>query len=329
MRRAEQPVVVITGASSGLGRATAMELAPRGARLALAARRSAALGEVAAACRERGGEAIPVPTDVTREDEVDRLRDTALRSWGRIDVWINNAGVSAFGRLNDVPYEIHRRVIETNLCGAVLCARAVVPVFRRQRRGILINVGSVLSKIGQAFVPSYVISKFGLRGLSEALRAELADDADIHVCTLLPYAIDTPHFQSGANAVGRAAHAMPPVQTPEHVARELVRLIDRPRRERHVPAYTRVGLAFHELFPRLAERLLLHALERFHFGAPQAITDGGLFEPVREPGRIHGSRRPTVSVPAFLAWSVRELVRLELSWLRDRAERWPPPRTMP
>jgi NAD(P)-dependent dehydrogenase (short-subunit alcohol dehydrogenase family) len=113
----------------------------------------------------------------TNEADVARLVSQARELTGEIDVWINNAGVTAFGTLESIPIEDHRRVLETNLWGAVYCARAVVPIFRHQARGVMINIGSILSKVGQPFVPSYVISKFALRGLSEALRAELAGRA--------------------------------------------------------------------------------------------------------------------------------------------------------
>jgi NAD(P)-dependent dehydrogenase (short-subunit alcohol dehydrogenase family) len=213
--RLDGSVVVVTGASSGLGRASAVELARRGANVVVSARRQAALEETAALCRAQGSDARVVVADVTDEGAVGELARRALDINGSIDAWVNNAGVTSFGPLEDTPLDEHRRVIETNLWGSIHGARAIVPIFKRQGRGVLINVGSILSKVGQPFVPSYVISKFALRGLSDALRAELAAHPRIHVCTLLPYAIDTPHFQSAANLIGRQPFAMPPVQSPE------------------------------------------------------------------------------------------------------------------
>lgn len=322
-------VAVITGASSGLGRETAYQLAERGWRLVLAARRVDELERTAAVCRERGGEALVVPTDVTRDGDVDGLARAAIDAWERIDVWINNAGVTLFSRLEDGALADHRRVLETNLHGAIHGARAVVPIFRRQRRGTLINVGSVLSKIGHPFVPSYVISKFGLHGLTEALRVELAEYPDIDVCTIFPYAIDTPHFQAAANDIGREASAMPPVQSPEKVARALVDLVDRPRRQRFVPRIAELGLVIHRLFPRTMERLLFRALRRFHLGDGEPRAEGNLFRPVDERGAVHGSRPPRISAPSFIAWSGRELVRIELQAVRHRLQQWTRWRTTP
>lgn len=298
-------VVVVTGASSGLGRATALELARRGSHVVIASRNEVKLEDTARLCREAGGEVTTVVTDVTLESDIIRLASCALEPTGVIDAWVNNAGVTAFGTLESIPIEDHRRVLETNLWGAIHSARAVLPVFRRQGHGVIINVGSVLSKIGQPFVPSYVISKFALRGLSEALRAELADQPNIHVCTLLPYAIDTPHFQSGANLVGRKPHAMPPVQAPAHVARELVSLIERPRRELHVPRSAALGLALHRLFPGLVERVIHDSLSRWHFGADQMPNaQGNLWLPSGEPPSTHGDRPPRLGFASLLGWLI-------------------------
>lgn len=303
-----EQVIVVTGASSGIGRATAIEFAQRGARVVLAARRVAALEEAAAACRDAGGSAQVVPTDVTRDDDVERLVRASVALEGRIDVWVNNAGTTLFAPLEDGPFDAHQRVIDTNLFGAMRCARLVVPIFRRQRRGVMVNVGSILSKVGQPFVPSYVISKFGLRGLSEALRAELADLPHVHVCTLFPYAVATPHFESGANFTGLAARPIPPVQAPDIVAKALVDLAARPRRERHVPRIAVLGLALHALAPRTVERVLLDVVREWHLGPePEPRTRGNLEEPGPAPTTAHGTRSPRTGTFGFVLWFVKYL----------------------
>ncbi len=201
-------------------------------------------------------------------------------------------------------------------------ARAVVPVFRRQHGGVLINVGSILSKIGQPFVPSYVISKFALRGLTEVLRVELAEEPNVHVCTVMPYAIDTPHFESGANEMGLRPRGMPPIQSPEAVARAIVRIAERPHRERHVPRLAVLGLALHALMPATTELLLLRALRAWHFDpTPEGRKGGNLYQP--EPvSSVHGHRRPRLGFPAFMRWMLREIGRVERDRLRGRLVPW-------
>jgi short-subunit dehydrogenase len=311
-------VVVITGASSGIGRAAALQFASEGCRVVLAARRGESLQEVAAECEQRGGSTHVVVADMTRQADIRRLVDETLRRWCRIDVWVNNAGTTLFARLEEGEFAAHRQVLETNLIGPMYAARLVIPIFRRQRSGTLINIGSILSQLGQSFVPSYVISKFGLQGLTEALRTEFADDERIHVCTVFPYATDTPHFQEGGNQIGRRAHAMPPVQPPERVAAAIVDVAARPRRRRYVPRYAAIGVLVHSLAPNTAERLLHHALQKFHLASPQAPTRGNLFEASAAAGSVRGVRRPVIGRGAFAIWVALDLLLIGRSWLRRR-----------
>lgn len=312
-----QKVVVITGASSGLGRAAAVQFAAQGALLVLGARREAALEETAALCRSAGGTAEVCVTDVTREAEVRRLAELALERWGRIDVWVNNAGVTLFAPLEQGDFAQHRRVIETNLYGPIFSARAVVPIFRRQKHGVMINVGSILSRIGHAFVPSYVISKHGLRGLSQALRVELADEPGIHICSVYPYAMNTQHFEAGANLVGKRARAMPVAQPIESAARAIVQLARRPRRELHVPRIAVLGLMLHRLLPRQIERLLLDALRAWHFDeGPELRPQGNLYHADQQPGRTAGERPPRIGTARFAAWALGRFAQLELESAR-------------
>lgn len=277
----------------------------------LAARREQALRDVAEACRTLGAECDVLPTDVTDERAVAALAQHAVARHGRIDVWVNNAGVTAFGMLEEVPSEVHRRVIETNVFGSMHGAREVLPIFKKQRSGVLINVGSILGKVGQPYVPAYVISKFALQGLTATLRSALADEPNIHVCSFLPYAVDTPHFESGANDVGLDPRAMPPTQKPVKVARALVRLAERPRRELVVPRYARIGLFLSRLFPKSVERATLHLTREWHSGHElERPTDGNLYSPRKRTGRVRASRRPRTSFLRMLAWGAVHFLRL-------------------
>src|SRR4051812_48570556 len=192
-------VVVITGASSGIGRAAALRFATAGERLVLAARAPEPLEEVAAACRRRGADALAIPTDVRDERAVAALAEAAVARFGRIDVWVNAAGVIAYGRFEEIPSEVFRGVIETNLFGQIHGARAAIPRFREQGRGVLINLASVWGRITSPDVSPYVTSKFAVRAFSACLRHELRDAPGIDVATILPAAVDTPIFRQAAN----------------------------------------------------------------------------------------------------------------------------------
>jgi NAD(P)-dependent dehydrogenase (short-subunit alcohol dehydrogenase family) len=293
-----QNVIVVTGASNGIGLATAYAFAERGDAVVLAARRTQALEEAAAECRSRGGDSIAVRTDVTRLEDVQALAQRALDAFGRIDVWVNNAAVTAFGRIEDVPVEVFRRVHETNVFGYMHGIRAVLPCFRAQGRGVLINVASAVSFVPQPFTAAYVSSKFAIRALSECARMELILDGveDIHVCTVLPASIDTPLFDSGANYSGRAIQAMTPVYPPEMVAATIVDVADRPRPTVYAGRAGQLAAMVHEvlhpLVPRVMERMGADQVDRDHFqDEPAPTSDGNLFQPSGAHAELTGGWR--------------------------------------
>ncbi|MFC3126914.1 SDR family oxidoreductase [Pseudoroseomonas globiformis] len=286
-------VVVITGASSGIGRATAYAFAERGDHLVLAARRAERLEELARECEGMGVHALAVPTDTTDEDQVRHLAGQALEHFGRIDVWFNNAGVGVFGRFEDIPPEAWRRVIETNLFGYVHGARAAMPVFRRQGHGVLIQNASIVGRIAKPDSTAYATSKFAVRGLSEALRQEVLDQPGIQICTILPSVIDTPFFQHAANYSHRRVRAAPPVYTPEKVAQAVLRLVDNPRAETPIGGFAWFGTLMKRLAPApVATRLTGRALHA-GFLAREASpdTDGALFTPMVDEARVRGGWR--------------------------------------
>jgi NAD(P)-dependent dehydrogenase (short-subunit alcohol dehydrogenase family) len=258
-RQLTRAVVVITGASSGIGRATALAFARRSSHLVLAARDEAALSETARECLRLGVQVIWMATDVRDEASVQALAAKAARRFGRIDVWVNNAGVIAYGRFEQVPSEIFRTVIETNLMGQVHGSRAVLPYFREQGEGVLINLASVWARVTTPDVSPYVASKFAVRAFSECLRQELADTPGIEVSTMLPQAVDTPIFENAANYSGCRPRPIPPLVDPDEVANGIVRCAESPARE---VTYRRLGRAvelLHSLVPRLYERTVPRA----------------------------------------------------------------------
>jgi short-subunit dehydrogenase len=303
----DKAVVVITGASSGIGQATAEAFAKRGSRIVLAARNGDALRQIAQRCRELGAEVSDVVTDVTDPSQVKALAEKA-KGLGGIDVWVSNVGVGAVGRFEETPIEAHEQVIRTNLIGHMNEAHAVVPIFLAQGHGVFINMISLGGFAAAPFATAYSASKFGLRGFAEALRAELADKPDIHVCDIYPAFVDTPGLRHGANYIGREITAPPPLIDARTVANAIVQVARKPRATTTVGAVTNATRLAHLLAPNLAARALGRFMDSYFKRArPIARSDGNLFEPSSDAGRIDGGLRSQTRVSpvalgfAFLA----------------------------
>lgn len=294
--------MVITGASSGIGRATAHRFARKGARLVLAARGAESLEAVAAECRKRGAQAIAVPTDVANADEVEELASRAVREFGRLDVWVNNAAVGAFGLLTEVPPQDFQRVLEVNISGYVNGARAALRRQTAQGSGTLINVSSIVAETPVPYSTAYSISKAAVRALSISLRLELDCEGvtGVNVCTVLPATIDTPFYQNAANVTGRRPMAMPPVYSPQRVATAVVRLVSRPRREAVAGGLAgRLLLLQHRLTPHAAEAAIARQVDRRQLSRRRTApaTSGNLHRTSQSAGKAsvtggwHGRRR--------------------------------------
>ncbi|MBP2159630.1 MULTISPECIES: SDR family oxidoreductase [Asticcacaulis] len=303
--------IVITGASSGIGEATAEAFALHGARLVLAARDVKAVKAVAAHCRALGARVKPVYVDVTDPQSVRRLASKAVGFGGGIDVWVSNVGVGAFGRFEDTPIEAHEQVLRANLFGHMADAHAVVPIFKAQKHGTFINIISLGGYTGTPFSAAYSASKFGLRGFSEALRGELAGHRDIHICDVYPAFIDTPGLSHAANYTGRELKAPPPVFDPRRVADAVVALARRPRDTTTVGWTAPAAKIAHGLAPGLFVSVMAGLIDRYLRKAkPVPVTDGNLYHAPAVPGGIdHKHRRnpvryetaPKASLPGGVA----------------------------
>lgn len=272
--------MVITGGSSGIGLATAETLARRGDSLVLAARGPGSLDDAARRCRDLGGAAFAVPTDVSDLDAVTALVDEAMRGFGHIDAWINAAGVMAFGHYEQVPVAVHRRIVETNLLGSMYGAAAVLPHFLARGAGTLVNVSSLYGLITAPGAASYAATKFGLVGFSRTLWHELRMVDGVDVSCVLPFAVDTPIWENAANFVGRRTQPLRPRLEPSRVADAIVGCLDDPRREVRVGGAGRLAVLGRRLFPWIYDRLagpVMRALAYQDEAAPS--TAGNVFEP--------------------------------------------------
>jgi short-subunit dehydrogenase len=323
MQRLSDATIVITGASSGVGRAAAKTFARRGARVALAARREELLHNVAQECERLGGHAIAIPTDVTDAAAVRQLANMAADRLGPIRVWINNAGVGAVGRYTDTPIEAHRRVVETNLMGYMNGAHAALPHFFAEHQGILINNISVGAWASAPFAVAYAASKFGLAGFSESLRAELSGWPDIHICDVFPFFLDTPGVQHGANYTGRVLQPAPPVYDPQRVADVMARLAIRPRSRAIVGAPAFLAKLAHAVAPTITGQIAAALLELYLRQAdPAPVTDGNLFAPVAVGDTSHGGwqkqNRPLLTAAAL---TVSGIGALGVLWAATRSNK--------
>jgi short-subunit dehydrogenase len=299
----KESVVVVTGASSGIGRATALRFAKEGNSLVLASRRAEALDELVEECRALGADAIAVPTDVTEEESVEALGRAAEARFGRIDVWVNGAGTSVFALFDEVPLTDFRQVIEVNMFGVVHGARTALEVFTRQGHGVLINVSSILGEVPQPYTAAYCMSKAAVNALGGSLRSELAlkRHKKVHVVTVMPATIDTPFFRHGANYTGRRLLAMPPVYSPDLVARKIVAAVGRPRPEIIIGALGKTLVREHRRHPRPVEAQLSLQTEAMQLSPTQdaPFTAGTLFATNDDPldpqvtGGWHGKARNT------------------------------------
>jgi short-subunit dehydrogenase len=287
LRRLDEQVMVVTGASSGIGLATARLAAERGARVVLVSRDEEALAQAAAGLRDRGGSVMSLAADVADAPALERVAERAQREFGHLDTWVNNAGVGLYGRIEELPLADQRRLFDTNFWGVVHGCRAALPYLRRNG-GVIVNVGSMLSDMTIPLQGIYSASKHAVKAYTEALRLELdRERAPVAVSLVLPAAIATPFFEHAGNYLDVRPQPVPPVYAPEAVARAILHCAERPRRTVRVGAPALVGPALRAHAPGAVDEVLERTMVEAQRSDRPARRgdDGGLYEPVADGAR--------------------------------------------
>jgi short-subunit dehydrogenase len=256
LKKLEDQVIVITGASSGIGLTTARMAARRGAKLVLAARNGDALQKLTDELNGSGTAAIHVVADVAKEEDVRKIASTAIAEFGGFDTWINNAGVSIFGKLNEISLEDQRRVFDTNFWGVVHGSLVATEHFK-WRGGALINLGSELSDCGITLQGIYAASKHAVKGFTDSLRMELEEaGAPVSVTLIKPAAVDTMYLAHAKNYMDVEPKLPAPIYAPEVVAEAILFAAEHPKRDIFVGSASKLFSSGAHYFPQLLDRYM-------------------------------------------------------------------------
>jgi short-subunit dehydrogenase len=283
----DRQAIVITGASSGIGLATALMAAKAGAKVSLVARSGPVLEDAVQQIRREGGEAIAVVADVADFEEVERAAQLALQNFGRIDTWVNNAGVSVYGRIDEVELRDARRIFDVNYWGVVHGSLAALPHLRQQG-GALINLGSEASDAAIPLQGAYTASKHAVKGFTDSLRIELeADDAPVSVTLVQPTAVDTPYPEHAGNYLSQEPKLPTPMIDPQSVARAILAAAVRPTRHVRVGAMAVINTAMAKTLPRIADAVAVAQIGRRQRDEAPHHGSGNLYTPSND-GRTRG-----------------------------------------
>ena len=326
-------VIVITGASSGIGLVTARMAAKRGARIVLTARNHEALEQAAqeiTSDETSGGMAVSVAADVSDESALQRVAEEAVARFGRIDTWVNGAGVSVYGRLTDISLEDQRRLFETNFWGVVIGSRIAIPHLQK-KGGALINIGSVLSDRAVPLQGIYCASKHAVKAYTDSLRMELEHDRlPIAVTLIKPYSIDTPYAEHAKNYLATEPSFPLPVYAPEVVAEAILHCAEHPTRDVYAGGGAKIMATLSHLAPRLTDKMMETLFDMQLSDRPEEDrTNNSLYAPttgLKERGGRAGYVAETslytqASLHPLMTGAALAATGLTLAtWLRRRTE---------
>jgi short-subunit dehydrogenase len=289
LKHLNQQVMVITGASSGIGLATAEAAAEQGARLVLAARSEESLRAIVDEINAAGGEAMYVVADVGDRGQVERIATEAIQRFGRIDTWVNDAGGSIYGRLVEVSEEDSRRLFDTNFWGVVNGSLAALPHLAAHG-GALINVGSEVSDAVIPLQGMYAASKHAVKGFTDALRVEVEqiDKAPVSITLIQPTAVNTPFPQHAKNYMDKEPKLPTPQIDPHQVAQAILHAATKPVRDIKVGMMAKLNTTMHKVMPALAEKIEAKQLDRQQYDEAPRNPDGALYTP-GGGARVYGS----------------------------------------
>lgn len=307
LKKLNEQVIVITGASSGIGLVTTRKAAQRGAKVVLVARNQDALTRLADELAQQGHDALAVPADVGNEDDVRRVVEATVQRFGGFDTWVNNAGVSVYGRLDQVPLEDHRRLFQTNFWGVVHGSLAAV-AHLKARGGALINVGSQLSDHPVVLQGMYTASKHAVKGFTNSLRQELElDSAPVSVTLIKPAGIDTMFVPHAKNYMDVEAKLPPPIYAPDVVADAILHAAEQPVRDLFVGAAAKLASVSSRLAPALFERStrqLMYGLQRSSTPM-QEVKPGNLHAPLDDGGERGSTHGPVLENSLYTKTAMR------------------------
>lgn len=300
-----EQVVVLMGASSGIGRETALRFARKGAKVVVSARSEEGLDSLVEEIRREDGEAIAVPADTSEFDQVKAVADRAVQEYGRLDTWVHLAAVGLFATFEETTPEEFRRVIDVNLMGQVYGAMAALPHIKREGGGALIHVSSIGAKRSIPLQSAYCASKHSIDGFLESLRVELRrENLPISVTQVMPATINTPFFDKARTKLGVKPVAPPPIYQPGIVSEAILHVAENPARDLVVGGAAKAVILSQALSPRLVDVLLrVRGFEVHYTGEPKPEdASDNLFEPIDGYNTVEGSFRDRAHPRSLYNW---------------------------